>query len=141
MPAGKTPSIADEAHIASYVRVFDGAVLWQPASPKQNAVFNWERGIGPSVDQLSYLTLIALALAVVGGPVAAWRSRDDPALVGTFGFLWLTILYGFVTTSLLDLGENPRFSFELGSLPVVAAVAVLVSLLTRRGVRPSSRRA
>jgi hypothetical protein len=47
-------------------------------------------------------------------------------------------MYGFLTTSLIDLGENPRFGFELGPLPLVAAVAVVASvapMLRRRRSR------
>jgi hypothetical protein len=91
------------------------------------------------VDQLSYLTLIAFAVAIIGTPIVAWRRRDDLALVGTLAFMWLTLAYGFLTTSLVDLGENPRFGFELGPLPVVAAVAVLVSARTRTRARDSGR--
>ncbi|HEY1636310.1 MAG TPA: hypothetical protein VGF64_16245 [Acidimicrobiales bacterium] len=140
VPADKSPFLnGNQTHIATYSRVFDSAVLWQPASPKWYAVLDWVSGRGPSVDQLSYLTLIAFAVAIIGTPIVAWRRRDDLALVGTLAFMWLTLAYGFLTTSLVDLGENPRFGFELGPLPVVAAVAVLVSARTRTRARDSGR--
>jgi hypothetical protein len=139
--AGKTPFTKAETHIAPYVRVFDGVVLWQPTSPTLGAVINWEQGMGPSLDQLSYLLLLAYAVAIVGTPIAVWRRRDDPALVGTLAFIWVTLAYGFLATSLVDLGENPRFCFEIGPLPVVAALAVLVSLRrSRRGAPPAAGR-
>jgi hypothetical protein len=129
VPADTSPFVNNnEAHIAPYSRVFDRAVLWQPTSPPWYAVLHWVQGAGPSTAQLSYLTLVAFALAVAGIPVVIWRRRDDPALSGTLAFLWLTVVYGFLTTSLIDLGENPRFGFELGPLPLVAAVAVAASL-------------
>jgi hypothetical protein len=138
VPADKSPFLnGNQTHIATYSRVFDSAVLWQPASPKWYAVLDWVSGRGPSLDQLSYLTLIASVVAIVGTPMVAWRRRDDPALVSTLAFMWLTLAYAFLTTSLVDLGENPRFGFELGPLPVVAAVAVLVSL--RRSGRGARR--
>ncbi|HWC38358.1 MAG TPA: hypothetical protein VG476_07505, partial [Acidimicrobiales bacterium] len=132
VPAGVSPPISSEAHIASYLQVFDRAVLWQPTSPNRFAVLHWVLGDGPTMTQLSYLMLIVMALAVAGTPAVVWRRRDDPALAGTLAFLWLTLVYGFLTTSLIDLAENPRFSFELGPLPLVTAAAVLASLLTSR---------
>jgi hypothetical protein len=139
VPADTSPFVNDnETHIAPYSRVFDRAVLWQPTSPPWYAVLHWVQGAGPSAAQLSYLTLVAFALAVVGIPVVVWRRRDDPALSGALAFLWLTAMYGFLTTSLIDLGENPRFGFELGPLPLVAAVAVVASvapMLRRRRSR------
>jgi hypothetical protein len=129
VPADTSPFVNNnETHIAPYSRVFDRAVLWQPTSPPWYAVLHWVQGTGPSAAQLSYLTLVAFALAVVGIPLVVWRRRDDPALSGTLAFLWLTLVYGFLTTSLIDLGENPRFGFELGPLSLVAAVAVATSL-------------
>src|SRR5205807_2832453 len=80
VPADKSPLITrNEAQIGSYARLFDGAVLWQPASPRWSAVLDWVRGKGPSVDQLSYATLLAFAVAIIGTPFAVWRRRDDPA--------------------------------------------------------------
>ena len=43
--------------------------------------------------------------------------------------LWFTLTYAFVVTSLLELGENERFAFELGPVPLVTATVVVTAVV------------
>jgi hypothetical protein len=53
----------------------------------------------------------------------------------------MTTVYAFVTTSLLEFGENQRFAMELGPLPLIAAIVVIASLVGALPARFSWRRA
>jgi hypothetical protein len=38
--------------------------------------------------------------------------------------LWGTTAYAYLTSSLIDIGENNRLRFELGPLPLVLAIVI-----------------
>ena len=54
----------------------------------------------------------------------AGATRRWPA---TLAVLWWTTAYAFVTTSLIEIGENERFRSELGPVPTVLAVVVVTA--------------
>jgi len=53
-------------------------------------------------------------------------------------FLWWTTIYATAAGVLIDLGENTRFRFEMGPLPLVASTVVAVAIW--RGFRTGHRR-
>jgi hypothetical protein len=126
---------ANETEIAPYVDFVDRYLNWQP--------LRWN-GTGytpptPSAAQISYGALLVDALALFGLPLLAWRSRERARRLALLG-LWWTIAYAFVLTSVVEYGENNRFRFDLGALPVVGAVVVVAAALralrARRGRDP-----
>lgn len=119
----------DDARISGYASVFDAAILWQAHSSVYAGFQAATRGVAPSVGAYSYSTVVEYVLALLVAPFVIFRRRHSRAFAGTLAVLWLTAVYSFVVTSLTSLDENMRFQFELGSLPLVLAVAVLTSLL------------
>ena len=92
-----------------------------------------DRGSGPqSWDQISLTAVLAFFVLLALGPVAAWRMRTDRRWLVTMGFVWMTSAYVLVLTSLADLGENLRFRYDLGPLPLLGAAATLYALARRR---------
>jgi hypothetical protein len=142
MPPDQDPFVGvNVRHIASYADLYDHVVLWQPQ--RANAwvwFFVVKSAIGPTPAMLSYLELIELALIAIGAPLMILRRRSGTkqhAQAGTVAVALVTIGYSFVVTSLVSMGEDERFHFELGALPLVVAVAVgtwLVRSATRREV-------
>jgi len=43
--------------------------------------------------------------------------------------LWITTAYAFAVSSLVEIGENERFRSELGPVPTVLAVVVVVTVV------------
>ncbi len=128
-------------HIAGYTKIYDVGADWQvQQDPKVafNALFF---SAAPTASQIPWATVAVFALALLGGPVLAWRRREDPVTAAAVAVLWFTVAYGFVVTSLVEVGENNRFRFELGPVPVVLAAAVVTAAVRAgRRRRVSSRR-
>jgi hypothetical protein len=126
--------------IRPYASVYDRAVDWQPHLDELGVVIALYGKHLISASWLSYSSLIAWILALVGLPIITLRRRrSDPAGAAFFAFLWITLAYGLVVTSLLELGENSRFSFELGPLPVIAATSVLLDIVRCARKTPGAR--
>ena len=125
----------NERKIDHWTRLYDGVVLGQVSGHENAALEAIFAGRGPSPSQIPWVTMVVWIIAAVGAPMAAVRlRRRDGATSLSLTVLWLTILYAFVTTSLLEFGENERFGFELGPLPViVAAAAGAVLVRSMRG--------
>lgn len=143
-PDQYAPVEANRKSIAAAANLYDRFVLLQPRTDLRDAAFLVRRGPapGPNGAQLPWGTLAVGALALLGAPVLAWRRRrSDRALSTTLAYVWLTVAYSFVVTSLVELGENNRFRFELGPLPLVAATAVVVALAASGRERLRGRRA
>ena len=79
-----------------------------------------------SLAQLSYSTVLIYLIAIGGAPILAYRRRRDWAFAGTLLVIWLTVIYTFVVTSLVEFGENNRFRFELGALPLILASVTII---------------
>jgi hypothetical protein len=84
-----------------------------------------------SWEQMSMSAVLIYALATLVAPFAIWRQRRDLPFAITLAFIWMSTVYVFVITSLGEFGENMRFRYDLGPLPMVAAAAVVVALCTR----------
>jgi hypothetical protein len=117
-------------NIRPWSNFFDRTVLLRPAAKPSSVV---------GAAQLSYSTILVYLCAIIGTPIVIWRRRrDDPAAAAGLAYLVVTVLYSFAATSLIELGENQRFAMELGPLPLIAAVVVVVTAL--RGWRASDRK-
>jgi hypothetical protein len=126
---------SNRAHIGTWARLYDRAVLWQPKAdyfPRGLTT----RGLGPNPSQVSYETVLVFVLAVFGGPLAFWfRRRYDRAGAFALAVIWTTVVYALMVTSLFEFGENERFRLELGPLPMVLGAAVIGSLIEFRNRR------
>jgi hypothetical protein len=124
--------------IESYTRVYDQAVEWQPQIDPDVAIVAFFNHSPPGLNTLSYQAVVLFALTLLGLPILVWRRRkNDPAVAGALAFLWVTVGYAFVLTSLVETGENERFRFELGTLPAVGGMVVLVAIC--RGLSARAR--
>jgi hypothetical protein len=118
--------------IEAWARPYDLAVDWQPQRD-QHIQLTSSRLIGPHAAQVSYGTVLVFLVALIGGPLAMWRRRDgDRAGATTLAVLWTTIVYAAVATSFVEFGENERFRFELGPLPLILAAGVVGTLFAAR---------
>jgi hypothetical protein len=121
-------------HISSYVRAFDLLVDWQPRS---TTITTNGYDVDVTFEQVSISALITFAVAIVATPFVVWRRRRDAPFALVMAFMWVSIVYVFAATTLVQFGENQRFKYDLGPLPLVAAVAVVTALVTRiRGADP-----
>jgi len=115
------------------VRAFDLLVDRQPRST--SITTNGYDAIGVTFGQVSMGAVITFAITMLATPLVVWRRRRDAPFALVLTFIWISTLYVFVATTLVEFGENQRFRYDLGPLPLVAAVAVVVALITRiRGV-------
>ena len=115
--------------IKGYTQIYDPSVEWQPRIAPAVALVAFFAHQPPALGTLSYQAVLLYALTLIGLPIIVWRRRrDDAGLAGTLAFLWLTVGYAFVVTSLIEVGENERFRFELGTLPLVGGMVVLATI-------------
>ena len=120
----------NELVISHWTRLYDGVVLGQISNHEDAALEALFAGRGPGPAQIPWVMIGVWLIACIGAPVAAIRlRRRDSAVAMTLVVLWMTILYAFVATSLIEFGENERFGFEVGPLPVILAVATGAILL------------
>ena len=112
--------------IAGYSSVYDHLVLLQEASP----------GLYPGASdrvvtrtEVSWTEVAITGTAILLAPLAIIKRRRQGDSVAGFVVIWFTVSYGFLVTTLVSAGENMRFRFELGTLPVVAAVATIAILV------------
>ncbi|MHB8219775.1 MAG: hypothetical protein ACYDHU_05550 [Acidimicrobiales bacterium] len=129
-------------HIARYARLYDSGVLWQAMSAPTQAP-----GLRPSLggpppgkDELSYFKILEYTLAILVLPIMIFSRRRDRVMAGILAVIWTTIVYDLLATSLISLGDNNRFSFEVGALPLVAAASAALFIIDWvRGRRSMSR--
>jgi hypothetical protein len=127
--------------IEGYTRIYDRSVEWQSRISPAVAFVAFFGHKPPPPSTLSYQAVLMYGLTLIGLPIIAWRRRkDDPAVAGTLAFLWFTVGYAFVVTSLIEVGENERFRFELGTLPVIGGIVVLVAICRAVSARMRARR-
>jgi len=129
----------DAGHMSWYLRTFDRFVKGQPQSTNiETVTFDAYGGHVPPLGQLSFAAILAFAVVVLAGPFVVWRRRRDKPFAFALGFIWVSTVYVFALTTFVEFGENERFRFDLGPLPLVAAIAVVVTLLSR--IRRPTRR-
>jgi hypothetical protein len=115
-------------HISSYVRAFDLLVDWQPRS---TTITTNGYDVDVTFGQVSISALITFAVAILATPLIVWRRRRDAPFALVLAFMWVSIVYVFAATTLVQFGENQRFRYDLGPLPMVAAVAVVAALVAQ----------
>lgn len=120
--------------ISGWADVFDRAVLLRLAgdasAPEQSQYYV---GGQPTLSQLSLLEILINAVSILGLPILIWKRRRGHAWTGSLTYLWMTIVYAFLVTSFVELGENQRFAMELAPLPLVGFAAVVsYPFLSRR---------
>ncbi|HXA31791.1 MAG TPA: hypothetical protein VNV87_06000, partial [Acidimicrobiales bacterium] len=127
-------------HVRGYSNVYDKAIEWQPVVDPGPANVVFAKTPSP----LSWLSLQAIAvyaLTLIGAPILLWRRRRaDRAFAGTVAVLWWTTVYAFGATSLVEIGENERFRFELGPVPLVLATVVATAVVRAWWSRRMARR-
>lgn len=134
VPADRYPFVyQNRAHIAPYARAFDAVVGVQPVAGGGPADFLTHGLDAGLVEELSWSVVVLSLVCLVLGPLALIKRRGCCTFGTAYPALWWTTLYGLALTSLFEVGENMRFRFELGTVPVVVATATVVSL-----VRPGS---
>ena len=113
----------------NYAWLYDKVVEWQPVQDPAPGFVVFARGWHRPA-WLSVQAILVTLLALVGGPILAWRRRrSDPALAATVVVLWWTTAYAMATSTLIEIGENERFRSELGPLPLVLAVVVVTAAI------------
>jgi len=140
LPADQTPAVASLPvwPLHGWTGFYDHWVMLQtrpdPGADRA-AVFG---DIAPTLANVSWTLVVQQVLALVVLPVVAWRHRRrDPARAAAAGWIWIVTGVLTLTTSLLEVGENNRFRFELGALPLVGAVVAVAWLVEGlRGHRP-----
>lgn len=128
------------SRLAGYARIYDGVVLLQPELAGYKASLAAQSHTShPPPAKLSWTAVAITLVDLLVAPVALYRRRRDRVWLATGAVLWATVAYSFVVTSATELAENMRFHFELGTLPIVLAVATVGVLVSRR--RSDRRRA
>jgi hypothetical protein len=128
--------------VLGWSRLYDTVVMVQPSDDPNPAGPALYFNRGPTPSQISYTALLLVGLTIVGSPFLVWRwRRRDRGSAVTLTFLWLTVVYLLATTSLIEFGENNRYTMSMGPLPVIASAAVVTAVaraLHRRRYRPSA---
>jgi len=127
-----TQTHRNESAIAPYVDLYDRLVEWQPRQDRQLLRITGLEHALPPLSTLSYQAAIMFGLTLVGLPFL--RRRE-------LWFIWFTCLYGLVLPNMIELGENTRFRFELGPLPLIAGAVVAVRLFGKAAQAAKRRNA
>lgn len=123
-------------HLGGYTTVYDDVVDLQPVADPLAADYVAYHRIGPGLSSLSITLLFEGLLSILVLPFVAWRRRRvDPTRAAGALWVWAMCAIVLATTTLIEAGENNRFRFELGGLPLVAATIAVLWLVDRSGVR------
>ena len=132
-PSDQYPFVYDNWEaIRPLVNPYDILVGWQvQQAPAATTAFRALDGQFPEAGQVSYSTVLVYAVGLIGAPLFLWfrRRKVDRATVGIMVLLWGTTTYAYVASSLLDVSENNRFRFEIGTAPLVLSVMVVLGSL------------
>jgi hypothetical protein len=121
-------------HLSGFLSTFDRYVAWEPR-PTAIAT-NSFAAAQVTFGQVSIGSVITFSIVLLAIPFMVWRRRSDAPWALTLTFIWMSTAYVLALTTLVEYGENERFRYDLGPLPLIAAVAVVVALLKRRPVEP-----
>lgn len=118
--------------LAGYARLYDGAVMLQAQPEGDRAAMRAElRGTRPPAGAVSWTAALITVIDLLLAPAVVFLvRRRNRVSIACPAAMWLTVSYSFIVTSLTEVGENMRFRFELGALPVLLAVAA-IHLLVR----------
>jgi hypothetical protein len=124
----------------SYAHLYDHVLELQPAAdPHVSGIaLVFHRGPGPA--SLSWLEMAIGWIDLIGTPVlvASWWRRRRPEAVG-LAILGVVCLEWWAASTLIEFGENNRFRFELGPLPLILATAIIAAgAATLRTRRPAT---
>ncbi|MDQ6782192.1 MAG: hypothetical protein M3063_01845 [Actinomycetota bacterium] len=122
----------NRSQIQGFANVIDGIIGLQ-VHEGDGKTFHTDvaNGHHPALPQISMGMVLVYVFAILGIPSTLWRRRHRRRreVSGTLVYLWLTVVYAFAVTSLSDSGENNRFRFELGTVPLILAVFAGLSAL------------
>jgi hypothetical protein len=133
LPAIQNPFVrANYPDVAGYAMIYDRLVLLQPdpAGPFTGALTPLG-SIHPTASDLSWAAVCITVVDVALTPLVLIIRRRQGSRRG-LGVLWLTVSYSFAVTSMTEVGENMRFRFELGTLPLIVGVVTVATLATWR---------
>jgi hypothetical protein len=122
-------------HLSGFLSTFDRYVAWEPR-PTAIAT-NSFAAAQVTFGQVSIGSVITFSIVLLAIPFMVWRRRSDAPWALTLTFIWMSTAYVLALTTLVEYGENERFRYDLGPLPLIAAVAVVVALLKRRPEEPN----
>lgn len=128
---------ANSDHLAPYAHLYDRWVGWQvDDDPAPVAVLYAPNTTSLPWTWLSFQAVIVTLLVLVGTPLLLWRRRrsGDPRTLPLV-MAWWTCGFALAVSSCFELGENERFRFELGPLPLVLATVVATELVRSWRVR------
>jgi hypothetical protein len=129
-PSDQYPFVYDNwTKIRPLADGFDLVLGWQAhPSPGATTAFGALDGRFPAPGQIAFSTVLVYAVGLLGAPLFLLlrRRRLDRASVGIVVLLWGTTAYAYAASSLLDLSENNRFRFEIGTVPLVLALVVVL---------------
>ncbi len=125
----------DGSPLAGYARFFDRVLLLQARSAPDAVVDSDFSGVGPRPAQLSWAVVLMTLVDVFVAPAALWMRRRDRVWLASGTLMWITFIYSLLVTSSTEVGENMRFRFELGCLPLVLALVSVCALMRERCAR------
>lgn len=123
VPADRYYWALNRHQVTGYANGFDRVVALEPSLWPITKI-----GATATVDatEVSYSLVLVYLVTMIGLPIAYFRFRRRIRLpYAACGLVWCCIAYVFVVTTFLDYGENNRFRIDLGSLPLLCAVALL----------------
>lgn len=124
---------SDERVIRSYTRLYDAVVMLQPRHNGWHASAAAElQGKRPPAGTISWTVVLVAALDLLVAPAVLWVRRRNRTWLVCGTAMWLTVAYSLLVTSLTEVGENMRFRFELGTIPVILAVGTVIAAATTK---------
>jgi len=124
---------SDERAIRSYSRLYDVVVMLQPLHNGWHASAAAElQGKRPPADAISWTVVLVAALDLLVAPAVLYLRRRNRAWLVCGTIMWLTFAYSLLVTSLTEVGENMRFRFELGTVPMILAAGTVIAAATTR---------
>ena len=123
-------------YITTYTRGFDLVAAGQIFGTSTQTMWkDANLSSAPSPKHISLVAILEILATVFVLPAIAWRRRRQPAVSLPLFFISITAVYVMVVTNFIELGENNRFRFDLGPLPLIALVFVVVAASRHVGSR------
>ena len=124
---------SDGSAIRPYARLYDAAVMLQPDHKGWHASAAAElQGKRPPAGTISWTVAVVAALDLLVAPAVLFSRRRNRAWLVCGTVMWLTFAYSLLVTSLTEVGENMRFRFELGTIPLLLAAGTIIAMATTR---------